>query len=116
MVAVGLGRSAPAPPHLLRGHLGPLHLGDALLNGFGLFLQTLQVLLQPGDPLLFGPEASPEVDRLTASARTTVMSATTGSMVAWAAVMAAPMPAAGMTFIFTAHDITSFPYKTMLIN
>jgi len=52
-----------------------LHLGDVLLNGLRLLLQSLQVSLEPGDLLLFRHEAWPAVGRGTAGADTAVMTA-----------------------------------------
>lgn len=58
---------------LRRGLLLPLQGGDSLFDRRYLLLQALQVLLEPGDLLLCGPEAWPKGEMLTATAASVVM-------------------------------------------
>ena len=58
---------------LRRELLLPLQGGDSLFGRRYLLLQALQVLLEPGDLLLCGPEAWPKGEMLTATAAAAVM-------------------------------------------
>jgi hypothetical protein len=70
--------------------------GDALFDGFCFLPQALQILFEPGDLFLFGPEARPGAGMSTATAG--------------AAVMMAPMSAAMMALVSTTHILTSLYY------
>jgi hypothetical protein len=83
-----------------RGLLLPLQRGDALFDRRYLLLQALQVLLEPGDLFLLGPEAWPKGEMLTAAAAA-------AAMPVMAAFVMASMPATMVPLRFTTHDITS---------
>ena len=73
-----------------------LQLGDALLDGLRFLLQTLQVLLEPGDLLILSPEAWPKAGMPLATTTTGV------------AVTVASMPATVMAPRFATHVLTPF--------
>ena len=86
-------------PDLERPLFLSLQRGDTLLDGFLLLLQAVQVLFEPGDLFLLGPEAWSKAG----------VFATTAVAAAVTAVMVAVMTFTVMPLVSTRHVLTSLP-------
>ena len=87
--------------HLKRGLLVSPQRRDALIDHLCFFLQISQVILEPGDLLLFGPEARPKGR----------MSTATAAPASVVAAMMSPVPATLVALMFATHAITSFHWN-----